>query len=193
MTRRVTVNLYMTLDGYGEFPKYPGSDAVFPEPDEAFKEMWVNRYDSVDTVVFGRRAFEDHLHYHSEAARKPNDPKFLFDFSRWLDRSQKVVLSHFMKKTEWQNSRIMTGPLDEVIATLKSEPGRDIIVDGGPSVVQECIQRGLADDYFLAVLPVIYGRGKHYWGSMVNQQTLKLLWVKTLPYGELLLHYETVR
>jgi dihydrofolate reductase len=193
MARKVTVNLYMTLDGYGEFPKYPGSDFAPKEPDALFTEMWINRYDSVDTVVFGRRAFEDHQNFHSEAARKPDDPKYLFDFSRWLDRVQKICLSHFMKKIEWQNSRIMTGELNDVIAKLKSEPGKDIIVDGGPSIVQETIQRGLADDYYMAVWPVILGRGKHYWGSMINQQTLKLLSVKTLPYGELVLHYQAVR
>ncbi len=193
MTRRITVNLYMTLDGYGEFPKYPGSDVDSQEPGLAFTDMWINRYESVDTVVFGRRSFEDHLNFHSEAARRPDDPKYLFEFSRWLDRCQKVVLSNHMKKTEWQNSRIMSGPLDELVGKLRAEPGRDIIVDGGPSLVQEFIQRGLADDYRMAVWPVIYGRGKHYWGSMINQQTLRLLSVKTLRNGELLLHYETVR
>lgn len=193
MARKITVYLYMSLDGFGEFPKYPGSDVVTQEPDAAFKDMWIDRYESVDTVVFGRRAFEDHLNFHSEAARKPDDPKFLFDFSRWLDRCQKVCLSHHMKETSWQNSRIMAGDLEEIVSKLKSEPGKDIVVDGGPSVVQEFIQRGLADDYRLAVWPVILGRGKHYWGSMLSQQTLRLLSVKSLPYGELVLHYDAVR
>ena len=193
MTRKITVNMYLTLDGYGEFPKYPGSDVVPEEPGAGFTDMWINRYDSVDTIVFGRRSFEDHANYHSEAARKPTDPKFLFEFSRWLDRCDKIVLSHHLTKTDWQNSRIMGGDLEEIVARLKAEPGKDIIVDGGPSLVQEFIQRGLADDYRMAVWPVILGRGKHYWGSMLSQQTLKLLSVKTLPHGELLLHYETVR
>ena len=193
MPRRITVNMYMTLDGHAEFPKYPGSDAPSPEPDEAFLDMWVRRYDSVDTVVFGRRSFEDHTNFHSEAARKPSDPKFLFEFSRWLDRVPKIVLSHHMKKAEWQNSTIMSGDLGEIVAKLRKAAGRDIIVDGGPSLVQEFIQRGLADDYQMAVWPVVLGRGKSYWGSMTDQQTLRLLSVKSLPYGELVLHYETVR
>jgi len=183
----------MTLDGYGEFPKYPGSDIVPTEPGEAWKEMWSNRYDSVDTVIFGRRSFEGHLHTHTEAARKPNDSKYLFDYSRWLDRCQKIVLSHSMKETNWQNSRIMSGNLDEIVAGLREEPGKDIIVDGGPSLVHEFIQRGLVDDYRLAVWPVILGRGNHYWGSMLNQQTLKLVAARPLTYGRLFLHYEAVR
>jgi len=71
------------------------------------------------------------------------------------------------------------------VARLKREPGKDIIVDAGPSLVQEFIRRGVADDYRIIVWPVILGRGKHYSGSMLKQQTLK--------HGELILHYETLR
>jgi hypothetical protein len=52
----------------------------------------------------------------------------------------------------------------------------------------------LADDYRIVVWRVIFVRGKnHYWGSMLKQQTLKLVSVKTLKHGELMLHYATVR
>jgi len=184
--------MYMTLDGYGEFPKYPGSDVQSEQPGDGFAEMWINRYDSVDTILYGRRSYEGHLAYHSESARKASDPKYLFEFSRFLDRAQKIVLSRSLKKTDWQNSRIMKGDLNRIVARLKRESGKDIIVDAGPSLVQEFIRRGLADDYRIMVWPVILGRGKHYWGSMLKQQTLKLLSVKNLKHGELMLHYETV-
>jgi dihydrofolate reductase len=193
MIRKITANLYMTLDGYGEFPKYPGSDVSPREPGEAWKEMWSNRYGTVDTVIFGRRSFEGHQSVHSERARKPDDAPYLFDYSRWLDRCQKIVLSHSMKETNWQNSRIMSGELNEIVAQLKAEPGKDIIVDGGPSLVHEFIKQGLVDDYRIAVWPVILGGGNHYWGSLPSQQTLKLVDVKTLTFGRLFLHYETVR
>lgn len=186
--------MYMTLDGYGEFPRYPGSDVPSKEPGEGFREMWINRYDSVDTILYGRRSYEGHFGFHSESARKASDPEYLFEFSRFLDRSNKIVLSHRLKKAEWPNSRIMKGDLARVVARLRREPGKDIIVDAGPSLVQKFIQRGLADDYRILVWPVIWGRGKNrYWGSMIKQETLKLLSVKGLKNGELLLHYETVR
>lgn len=185
--------MYMTLDGFAEFPKYPGSDAASDETDPIFADMWVNRSDSADTVVFGRRAYEEHVNFHSLAARKPSDPKFLFDFSRWLEATQMVVLAHNLARAEWQRPRILKGDLEQVIAYLRGGPGRDIVVDGGPSVVQECLWRGLADDYLMAVWPVVLGRGKTYWGSMVMQQTLKLLSVKHTQYGELLLHCEALR
>ncbi len=112
--------MFMTLDGYGEFPKYPGSDVPSKEPGEGFTNMWIKRHDSVDT---GKG-------HHCER-----------------------------------------GPL--------ARPGVH--------------PAGLADDYRMIVWPVILGRGKHYWGSMLKQQTLKLLSVKSLKHGELILHYETVR
>jgi dihydrofolate reductase len=193
MSRKITANLYMTLDGYGEFPKYPGSDVLTDEPDEVFKEMWIRRYDSVDTIIYGRRSYEDHVAYHSLSARKASDPDFLFEFSRFLERSQKIVLSHHLKKTDWKNSKVMKGDLARIVARLRREPGKDIIIDAGPSLSQEFIQMGLVDDYRILVMPVILGRGKLYWGSMTKQRTLKLLSVKTHKYGELALHYEAVR
>ena len=183
----------MTLDGYGEFPKYPGSDVRSKQPGLGFRSLWINRYDSVDTVIFGRRSYDGHLAVHSLAARKPTDPEYMFEFSRFLDRVQKIVLSHQMKEATWQNSRIMSGDLSRVVARLRRERGKDIIVDGGPSLVQEFIQRGLADDLWIEAWPVILGRGKPYWGSMLKQQTLKLLSVNSLKHGELLMHYEIVR
>lgn len=189
----MTVNLYMTLDGYGEFPKYPGSDFVPKDPDDQFTEMWVDRYSDVDTVVMGRRSFEGHIAAFSQKTIKPDAPWYMHEYSRWLERVQKVCLSHTLKETDWQNSRIMSGDLTEIINNLRAAPGKDIIIDGGPTVTHEAIQRGLADDYRMVVSPVILGKGNHYWGTMANQQTMKLLSVKSLPYGELVLHYEAVR
>ena len=193
LPRRITVNLYMTLDGYGEFPKYPGSDVVPTEPSSAWNDMWSTRYATVDTVVFGRRSYEGHRRVHRESARLPTDPKYMFEYSRWLDRVQKVVLSRTIGKTDWPNSRVMSGELEDVVATLKAEPGKDIIVDGGPALVHDFIKKGLADDYRIAVWPVILGKGNHYWGPMLGQQTLKLVDVKQLTFGRLFLHYEAVR
>ena len=66
-------------------------------------------------------------------------------------------------------------------------------MDGGPSLVHEFMRQGLVDDYRIAVWPVILGRGNHYWGPMLGQQTLKLVDARTLTFGRLFLHYETVR
>lgn len=196
MTRKVTANLYMTIDGRGEFPKYPGSDLPTgdpDQPDEFFRKMWTDRYDDVTTVVMGRRSFVGHRRVHSLKGRKPTDPKYLFDYSRFLDRVEKVCLSHRLKHPDWENSRVLKGDLARIVARLKREKGGNIILEGGPRLIHEVIQRNLADDYWFLVMPVVLGHGPRYWYPLRSQTTLKLLTATTMKYGELVLHYEAVR
>jgi dihydrofolate reductase len=184
----------MTLDGYGEWPEYPGSSFDPGEPTLMFQELWISQYGHVDTVVFGRRSFEGHRSTYSQANLKPNEPNYIVEYSRFLESCHKVVISNSLKETGWANSSIATGPLEQIVAQLKSQPGKDIIVDGGPSIVREFIEKDLADDYRMVMWPVIYGRGLAYWPQLPSgQRTLRLLSAKTLSYGEVLLHYEAAR
>jgi dihydrofolate reductase len=194
--RKITANVYMTLDGRGEFPTYPGSDLPSGdpgEPDEFFRKMWTDRFDDVTTVVMGRRSFTGHRRVHSLKARKPNAPKFMFDYSRFLERVDKVCLSHRLKNLDWANSRVLKGDLAKVIAKIRGEKGGNIIIEGGPRLIHEVLRLNLADDYWFLVMPVVYGRGPRYWEPMNTQTTLKLLSASTMKYGELVLHYEAVR
>ena len=110
--------MYMTLDGYGEFPKYPGSDIPSKEPGEGFTDMWISGMIQWTRSCTAGGPYEGHVAVHSKSARKASDPKYLFEFARFLGRSQKIVLSYFLKKTEWPNSRIMKGDLKRIVARL---------------------------------------------------------------------------
>lgn len=193
MVRKITANVYMTLDGRGAFPKYPGSDRVTRETPALFQHMWASRYDDVTTVVMGRRSFQGHRRVWTEKARKPDDPPFAFDYARFLDRVDKVCLSRRLKSTDWENSRILKGDLAKVVTKLRREKGGNIILEGGPALVNEVIRRQLADDYWFFVMPVVYGKGPRYWAPMKTQTTLQLLETKPGEDGEILLHYGAVR
>ena len=190
--RKITANVYMTLDGRGEFVKYPEEERELKEPNALFRHMWYDRFDDVTTVVMGRRSFLGHQRTWSERAVKPGEPKRLLDYRRYLDRVEKICLSHRLKSTDWENSRILSGDLAKILAKLKREKGGGIMLEGGPAVVRECLRRDLADDYWLFVMPVVYGRGPRYWGPMDTQCTLKLLETKPGEDREILLHYEAV-
>jgi dihydrofolate reductase len=173
--RKITANVYMTIDGRGVFPPYPGSDLPSgnpDEPDEFFQKMWTDRYSDVTTVVMGRRSFVGHNQVHSLKARKPTAPKFMFDYSRFLERVEKVCLSHRLKKADWANSRFLKGDLAKIVAKLKSEKGGNIIIEGGPRLIHDGLRLNLADDYWFLVMPVVYGRGPQYWHPLKSQTTL---------------------
>jgi dihydrofolate reductase len=191
--RKVTANVYMTLDGRGAFPKYPGSDRSSPEITALFRHMWFDRFNDVTTVIMGRRSFLGHQKVWSEKALRPGEEKWLLEYRRYLDRVEKICLSRRLKSTDWENSRILRGDLSRILAKLRREKGGNILLEGGPALVRECLARGLADDYWFFVMPVVYGKGPRYWGAMKTQCTLKLLETKPGEDGEILLHYGAVR
>jgi dihydrofolate reductase len=193
VARRITASVYMTLDGRGGFPKYPGSDRPSNEPNDFWREFWLNRFDDVTTVIMGRRSFDGHRRVWTEKARKEGDPQFLWDYSRYLDKVDKICISRTLKTPGWENSRIMKGDLAKIVAKVKREKGGNIIAEGGPRLIQEFMRLQLADDYWFIVQPVVWGQGPQYWHPMKEQLTLKLLSSKVLEDGELLLHYETFR
>jgi len=191
--RKITANVYMTLDGRGAFPKYPGSDRRPPRITSLFRYMWYDRFDDVTTVVMGRRSFLGHQRVWSEKALKPGEPKWLLEYRRFLDRVEKVCLSHRLPDTDWQNSRILRGDLSRILAKLRRERDGNILVEGGPAVVRQCLQRNLADDYWFFVMPVVYGKGPRYWGPIESQRTLRLVETHFGEDREILLHYEALR
>jgi dihydrofolate reductase len=191
--RKITANVYMTLDGRGAFPKYPESSTPPTEPTALFRHLWFDRFDDVTTVVMGGRSFLGHQQTWSEKALKAGEPAWLLDYRRYLDRVEKVCLSNRLKSTDWENSRILAGDLAEILTTLRGETCGNILVEGGPAVVRECLRRNLADDYWFFVMPVVYGKGPRYWGPMADQATLNLVETKPGEDKEILLHYEVVR
>src|SRR5215469_5412406 len=111
MARKITANLYMTVDGRGVFPKYPGSDTLYRKPTANWTHMWLDRFDDVTTVVLGRRSYLGNRRVWTEKARSPKDPKHWVDYARWLDRVEKICLSRTLKAAGWQNARILKGDL----------------------------------------------------------------------------------
>ncbi|MGP8124838.1 MAG: dihydrofolate reductase family protein [Nitrososphaerales archaeon] len=180
--------MYITLDGRAEFPKYAGSDD--PESGVIDDEMWRKRWKSIDTLLLGRRAYEDWARFWPPSKRKPSDPEFIKEFSRFAHDCKKVVFSNSLRRATWKNSRVVGGDVVEVVSSLKKEPGDNIAVGGGPLLAQQFMQHGLVDDYFLTVLPVLLGNGKPFYGSMDEQQNLRLVDVKRSKHGELFLHYK---
>ena len=188
------MQMYVTLDGYNEFPEYPGSgDPPIGQEDPVSKEMWIKNWESTDTILFGRKYYEQWADFWPTSKRQPNEHPFYHDMSRFVDKAQKVVFSNTLKEVPWENTRVMRGDVGEAIAQLRKEPGKNMALVGGMCLSQQFMQRGLIDDYYLTVFPVILGRGPKLFGELEAQQTLKLADIKHFEHGEVFFHYETIR
>jgi dihydrofolate reductase len=77
------------------------------------------------------------------------------------------------------------------IASLKAQPGGDLLVEGSSQLVHTLAQHGLVDEYRLMVFPIILGRGKRLFPGEVNEPArLTLTQSKAVGSGVLLLTYQ---
>jgi dihydrofolate reductase len=157
-TRKVLAVMQMTIDGVGEWPAYRDAD---DEDDSDYWETFHGGYwNSSDTLVLGRRTYQKWSSFWPEVRKKPDADKYLRQFSEFADRAEKIVFSRTLKSAPWERSRIVPGDIPKEIDRLKSQPGRDILVGGGPRLVQEFLRLGLVDELRLSVAPSVVGRGK---------------------------------
>ena len=115
------------------------------------------------------------------------------DLDRWLCSVEKGVVSTTLQEQEatWENTRVFRDA-GQAVATLKAEPGRDILVLNSATLIQSLLAAGLVDDLRLAVVPVLTGGGLRLLPDGVSG-AWGLASSTTLPDGALGLHYRRPR
>jgi dihydrofolate reductase len=92
-------------------------------------------------------------------------------------------VSNTLKSAEaWRDSTLISGNVIEEIRKLKSQPGKNIIMDGSSILVHELIENDLVDEFSLHIYPLVLGTGKRLFpaGKRLN---LKLIESSALPTG----------
>ncbi len=98
-----------------------------------------------------------------------------------------------MKDLAWSNSALKTEIVPEEIKKMKQEPGKNVLVAGSASIVQQLTNFGLVDEYHLLVHPVILGNGKPLFKDIRERHNLKLISTEVFKNGVVLLRYEPLR
>ena len=109
-----------------------------------------------------------------------------------LNRMHKYVVSTTLATAPWKESTIISENVVEEIATLKEQPGKDIIIDGSATLVQSLMGTGLIDEYRFLVQPFIMGRGRRFFPDGTPPTNLKLIESRSLSFGSLALAYQPV-
>lgn len=190
--RRITLQMYITLDGFNDFPEYPGSDEPTVDKEDLIaREMWVKNWDFTDTLLFDRETYGQWADFWPTAKRTQTEHPFLHQMSRFAEQAQKVVFSDDGGEAAWENTRFVTSDVGRGVAQLRSEPGKNMAIVA-PKLAQRFMQLGLIDDYFLTFFPVILGKGHKLFEDVEKQQTLRLVKEQRFEHGEVFLHYETI-
>lgn len=158
--RKVIVCNIVSLDGYYEGP---GGDVMALPFDEAFDAYNAERLRAADTLLLGRRTYEEFNVYWPTVADDPNAPPLQREISRMNNAIEKVVVSDRLTADQtapWHDTRILRrADAPEQIAALKGTPGRDILVFGSHILWNDLLARHLVDELHLMIGAGVLGAG----------------------------------
>jgi dihydrofolate reductase len=110
-------------------------------------------------------------------------------YARLADKTPHIVLSRTLDKVAWKTTRIVREV--EEIRRLKQQPGKDMHVIGGATLVSSLMNLGLIDEVGMIVNPLILGGGKALFKDVKERHALKLVRAKPLKSGKVSLTYST--
>ena len=158
------------------------------------EEEWEDLNDllsQVDTVLLGRTTYQLFAEFWPTAATDPERSKNEVDFAHWIEKTPKIVFSKTLETVEWSNTRLIKEQIAEEITNLKQQPGKHLLLFGGPTIAQTFMQLGLIDEYRLRIHPAVSGHGKLLWRDIKDSIPLKLIATRAFSSGTILLSYQS--
>lgn len=178
--RRILLDLACTLDGFIE-GENGEIDWCIMDSEMDFMGF-LNR---IDTIFYGRKSYELWGQYAAADSDMNEDEKELWEA---IHRKQKYVFSRTQKGTD-QRAIFINDQILEEVNKLKQQPGKDIWLYGGASLITSFINLRLVDEFRLSVHPVILGKGKPLFIDIKERQNLKLVETRTFSSGVIQLIY----
>ncbi len=166
--RRIRYVVAASLDGYIAGPKGE-ADWIITDPDIDFRALFAE----FDTVLIGRRTFEP-----MARVKRPAIPGMkTFVFSRTLQQRYHPGVTIVGERSE------------EIVATLRAEPGKDIWLFGGGLLFRSLLAAWLVDTVEVALIPVLLGGGIPLLPPPATQAKLTLTGHKVYKTGIVSLEY----
>ena len=150
--RKVTAGLFHSVDGVVEAP----DQWQFDQFDDDLGQVLTTLQERVDTVILGRKGYEDWSGYWPNAGSDG-------DFAEFINTVPKHVASRTLRgPLTWQNAALIEGEPEDFVRGLKSRDGGEIAVMGGIEIVRSLLLAGVVDELSLITHPVIAGGGRRH-------------------------------
>jgi dihydrofolate reductase len=183
--RKLIAAINMSLDGYCDHTAMTADDEILNH----YKEL----LSSADTIIYGRITYQL-MEYWLTVLKNPTGNKAADEFAVTIDNISKIVFSKTLNPAAigWETASLATREIKEEVQELKQQTGGDILV-GSPSLIVQCTNLDLIDEYQLCVHPVIIGKGLPLFKNINDRVPLKLLKTKIFGCGAIILYYEPVK
>jgi dihydrofolate reductase len=171
-----------SVDGY-----YEGPDQAFDWPviDEEFNQFALRQLDEADTLVFGRSTYRLMAGYWPTPAAERDDQAV----AAKMNGLAKIVVSRTLDTAEWAHTQLIGDGVADVLAKLKQQPGKNMLIMGSSALTVSLIGTGLVDEVRVMVSPVVLGDGKTLFRTAADRISLTLLRTKSFRSGNVLLCY----
>ncbi|WP_395019568.1 dihydrofolate reductase family protein [Robinsoniella peoriensis] len=167
--RKVILFIAMSLDGY-----IAGKDGNIDwlcgqEPAADDMVSYFEFIKGIDTVIIGWKT------YHQIVTElSPDD---------WMykDLTSYVITHKELHDTE--NIKFVNESVCKLVKNLKEEPGKDIWICGGATVIQPLVQENLIDKFHISIIPTILGNGISLFEITEGERQKQLKLIKSQSYN----------
>lgn len=179
--RKLIAAINMTLDGF--------CDHTAMIADDELHQHYSDLLASAGVLIYGRITYQLMESAWPEVVKNLTGNKSLDQFAITIDELPKVVFSRTLKDVGgWKTARLAKRSVKEEIAELKRQPGKDIVV-GSRSLIVNCLELGLVDEFQLCIHPVVVGSGLPLFKGMSQNITFELSRAKTFGSGAVVQYY----
>jgi dihydrofolate reductase len=147
------LQISLSLDGYIEDAR---GDIEWMTSDTSFDRFATETLQSIEGMIFGRKAHELLAQFWPTAADSPNASPDLIDQARLMNTLPKYVLTHGPERTGWANSHAITA---DDVSRLKHHSRRPIALFAGAAAAQSLLERNVIDEMRLIRYPLLLGGG----------------------------------
>lgn len=168
--RKVILGVATTLDGFIEGPNGE-YDWCFTDQDYGLPDF----FKRVDAMFIGRKSYE--LMNKIGADAVPNMP-----------RLTEYVFSNSLRQVK-DGAILINGNIPQHIKNIVNQPGKDIWLFGGSSLLTTLMNLGFVNEVWLSVHPIVLGNGKPLFNNIEKRIKLELLHSKTYDTGLVSLTY----
>lgn len=185
--RKIVLSMFVSVDG---FVNGPGGAFIDPEWSADLDTWTMEMVDRFDTLVYGRKAWQDMAEYWPTAPDGESMPDAPRRLKRFMNDSQKLVFSRTLNDANaWSNSTLATRSVAEELAHAKSKVGRDIAIFAGANFAHAAEATGLIDEYAILTIPKLFGGGSRLFADEATTRPLELIEARPMNTGAILTRY----
>ena len=190
-SRTMIAALQVSLDGFIQGPN----------GEKDWVDSWADAIElipDVDTFVLGGRMYPGYGEYWESIYISPERvPPFQeripskreIAYARLAAETPHIVLSTTLKSVSWPTARIIRDVAE--LRTLKGQPGKNMYVVGGATLVASLLNEDLIDELRLIVHPIVLGNGQALFTGINHRLSLDLVQAKSTDSGRVIVTYRT--